>query len=169
MQSMGDTVHTSRMMIIRIVLYKVSFEVYVANAGNIIIRIVSNRKEVSGQDRRIHASSAETSTMVPNPSLSLSLSAPCVAGICLPMVASRGGGGGVGPMKQPAATNLVSFPLFVPREPPSSHLAPPSWSPSLNYSTVSALGLSKPLFLSLACFGFSLRRSPVVFSPPPIK
>ncbi len=67
MQSMGDAVHTSRMVIIRIVLYKDCFDVYVTNAGDIMIRHVLNRKDVSGQVRRIHASSAETPTMVPQP------------------------------------------------------------------------------------------------------
>ncbi len=41
---------------IRIVLYKAHFGVYVTNAGDISIRIVLNRSDVSGQDRREHAS-----------------------------------------------------------------------------------------------------------------
>ncbi len=40
MQSMGDAVHTSIMVIIRFVLYKDCFDVYVTNAGDIMIRIV---------------------------------------------------------------------------------------------------------------------------------
>jgi hypothetical protein len=67
MQSMGDAIHPSRMMIMRIVLYKNRFNVYVTNSGEIMINIVLNRTDVSGQDRRIHASSAETPTMVPQP------------------------------------------------------------------------------------------------------
>ncbi len=43
MQSMGDAVHSSRMMIIRIVLYKDCFDVCITNAGDIMNRIVSNR------------------------------------------------------------------------------------------------------------------------------
>jgi hypothetical protein len=53
---MHDAVHPSRMMIIRIVLYKARFAVYITNAGDITIRIVLNRRDVSVQDRRIHAS-----------------------------------------------------------------------------------------------------------------
>jgi hypothetical protein len=43
------------MMIIRIALYKDRFDVYVTNAGDIMIRIVLNRREFSGQDRLLHA------------------------------------------------------------------------------------------------------------------
>ncbi len=32
------------------------FDVYGTNAGDIMIRIVLNRRDVSGQDREIHAS-----------------------------------------------------------------------------------------------------------------
>ncbi len=45
-----------RSIIIRIVLYKAHFDVYVTNAGDNPIRIVLDRKDVSGLDRRIHAS-----------------------------------------------------------------------------------------------------------------
>ncbi len=55
-RSMCGTFHYSRMMIIRIVLYKDHFDVYVTNTGDITIRIVLNRRDVSGQDRQIHAS-----------------------------------------------------------------------------------------------------------------
>jgi hypothetical protein len=55
-RSMRDAVHPSRMMIIRIVLYKDRFDVYVTNAGNITIMIVLNRRDVSGQDLRKDAS-----------------------------------------------------------------------------------------------------------------
>jgi hypothetical protein len=48
LQSMCDTVHPSRMMIMRIALYKSCFGVCVTNGG-------LNRKDVYGQDRRIHA------------------------------------------------------------------------------------------------------------------
>jgi hypothetical protein len=41
------------MMITRIVLYKDRFDVYVTNAGDIMIRIVLNRRDVSGQDLRM--------------------------------------------------------------------------------------------------------------------
>ncbi len=44
------------MKIIGIVLYKDRFDVCVTNARDITIRIVLNRRDVSGQDRRIHAS-----------------------------------------------------------------------------------------------------------------
>ncbi len=44
------------MMIIRIVLYKDRFDVYGTNAGDIMIRTVLNRRDVSGQDHQIHAS-----------------------------------------------------------------------------------------------------------------
>jgi hypothetical protein len=54
--SMEDAVHHSRMIIIRIVLYTDRFDVYGTNAGNIMIRTVLNRRDVSGQDRQIHAS-----------------------------------------------------------------------------------------------------------------
>ncbi len=55
--SMDDFVgHPSKMMIISFLLYKVRFDVYITNAGDITIRIVLNRRDVSGQDRRIHAS-----------------------------------------------------------------------------------------------------------------
>ncbi len=37
----------------RIVFYK-DFDVYVTNAMDITIRIVLNRRDVSGQDRRMH-------------------------------------------------------------------------------------------------------------------
>jgi hypothetical protein len=37
-------------------LYKDHFDVYVTNAADITIRIVLNRRDVFGQDRRIHAS-----------------------------------------------------------------------------------------------------------------
>jgi hypothetical protein len=53
---MRDVVHPSRMMIIRTVLYKDRFDLYVRNTGNITARIVLKRPYVSGQDRRIHAS-----------------------------------------------------------------------------------------------------------------
>ncbi len=50
--AMCDAVHSSTMMmIIRIVLYKYHFDVYVTNAADITIRIVLNRRNVSGQDR----------------------------------------------------------------------------------------------------------------------
>jgi hypothetical protein len=53
---MCDAVHSSTMMmIIRIVLYKDHFDVYVTNAGDITIRIFLNRRDVSRQDRRIPA------------------------------------------------------------------------------------------------------------------
>ncbi len=84
---MGDAVHTSRMMIIRIVLYKVSFDVYVTNAGDIMINIVLNRTDVEYMHRQLRHRQ-----WFPNPSPSLSLSTPCVAGTCLQMVASGGGG-----------------------------------------------------------------------------
>ncbi len=51
MRSMCDAVHPFRMMIIRIVLYKDHFDVYVTNVADITIRIVLNRRDVSGQDR----------------------------------------------------------------------------------------------------------------------
>jgi hypothetical protein len=54
--SMRDAVHPSKIMIIRTVLYTVRFDVYLTNAGDITIRIVFNRRDVSGHDRRIHAS-----------------------------------------------------------------------------------------------------------------
>ncbi len=41
------------MMINRIVLYKDRFDVYVTNSGDIMIRIVLNRRDVSGQDLRV--------------------------------------------------------------------------------------------------------------------
>jgi hypothetical protein len=44
------------MIIIRIVLYTDRFDEYVTNAGDITSRIVINRRDVSGQDRQIHAS-----------------------------------------------------------------------------------------------------------------
>ncbi len=53
---MRDAVHPSRIMIIRIVLYKDRFDVYVTNAGNIAIMIVLKRRDVSGQDLRTDAS-----------------------------------------------------------------------------------------------------------------
>jgi hypothetical protein len=53
---MEDAVHHSRMIIIRIVLYTDRFDVYGTNAGDITIRTVLNRRDVSGQDRQIHAS-----------------------------------------------------------------------------------------------------------------
>ncbi len=53
---MRDAVHPSKMMIISFLLYKARFDVYLTNAGDITIRIVLNRRDVSGQDRRIHAS-----------------------------------------------------------------------------------------------------------------
>jgi hypothetical protein len=56
MRSMRDAVHPSRMVIIRIVLYKDHFDVYVTNAGDITIRSVLNRRDISGEDHRIHAS-----------------------------------------------------------------------------------------------------------------
>ncbi len=43
-------------MIIGIVLYKDRFDGYVTNARDIRIRIVLNRRDVSGQDRQIYAS-----------------------------------------------------------------------------------------------------------------
>jgi hypothetical protein len=45
---MCDAVHPSRMVIIRIVLYKNHFDVFVTSAGNITVRIVLNRRDVSG-------------------------------------------------------------------------------------------------------------------------
>ncbi len=48
--SMEDAVHHSRMIIIRIVLYTDRFDVYGTNAGDIMIRTVLNRRDVSGQD-----------------------------------------------------------------------------------------------------------------------
>ncbi len=51
LQSMNDAVYPSRMMIIRIVLYKDRFDVYVRNARDFTIKIVLNRK-----DHRLHAS-----------------------------------------------------------------------------------------------------------------
>ncbi len=56
MWSMHDAAHPSRMMMIRIVLYKGCFNVYVTNTADITIRIVLYRMDVSGQDCRIHAS-----------------------------------------------------------------------------------------------------------------
>ncbi len=53
---MREAVHPSRMMIIRIVFYKARFDVYTTNAGDITIRIVFNRNDVSGQDCPIRAS-----------------------------------------------------------------------------------------------------------------
>jgi hypothetical protein len=53
---MQDAVHHSRMIIIRIVLYTDRFDEYVTNAGDIMIRFVLNRRDVSGQDHHIHAS-----------------------------------------------------------------------------------------------------------------
>ncbi len=44
------------MKIIRIVLYEDRFDVCLTNAGDITIRIVLNRRDVSGQGHRIHAS-----------------------------------------------------------------------------------------------------------------
>ncbi len=49
----------SRMMIIRIVLYKDRFYVYVINAGDITSRIVLDRRDNSGKERRIHASTSQ--------------------------------------------------------------------------------------------------------------
>jgi hypothetical protein len=46
---MCDAVHPSRMMIIRIASYKDNFDVYVTNAGDLTIRIVLNRRDVSGR------------------------------------------------------------------------------------------------------------------------
>jgi hypothetical protein len=42
MRSMGGPFHSSRMMTIRIVLYKDRVDVYVTNTGDITIRIVLN-------------------------------------------------------------------------------------------------------------------------------
>jgi hypothetical protein len=53
---MSDAVHPSRMIIIRIVLYKDRFDVYITNARYTTIRIALNRWDVSGQDRWRHAS-----------------------------------------------------------------------------------------------------------------
>ena len=58
--SMEDAVHHSRMIIIRIVLYTDRFDVYGTNAGDIMIRTVLNRRDVSGQDRQIHASKTQS-------------------------------------------------------------------------------------------------------------
>jgi hypothetical protein len=60
---MRDAVHPSKMMIISFLLYKVRFDVYLTNAGDITIRIVLNRRDVSGQDRRIQASLREANIL----------------------------------------------------------------------------------------------------------
>jgi hypothetical protein len=99
----------------------------------------------------------------PNPSLSLSLSTNCVAGICSPMVASGEGG----PMKQ-TAINLPCVLPFICSTRTTTTLDP-IWPLRLGL-----LLLITPWYLpsaylslcsSLACFGSSLRRSPVLFSP----
>ncbi len=41
------------MILIKIVLYKDRFDVYFTNSGDIMIRIVLNRRDVSGQDLRV--------------------------------------------------------------------------------------------------------------------
>jgi hypothetical protein len=51
---MRSAVHSSR-MIIRIVLYKDHFDVYVTKTGDITIRIVLNSRDVSRQDRGTYA------------------------------------------------------------------------------------------------------------------
>jgi hypothetical protein len=53
-----------RNVFIRIVLYKHRFDGYVTNTVYIMMRIVLNRREVSGQDQRIHASKASISYRV---------------------------------------------------------------------------------------------------------
>jgi hypothetical protein len=54
MRSMRDAVQPYRMMIIRTVLYKDRFDECATNAGDITIRVVLNRMDISWQDRRIH-------------------------------------------------------------------------------------------------------------------
>jgi hypothetical protein len=52
-------VHPSGTMIIGIVLYKNRFDVCVTNAGDNTIRIVLNRRDVSGRDRQASTYSDE--------------------------------------------------------------------------------------------------------------
>jgi hypothetical protein len=94
-------VHPSRTMIIRIVLYKDRFHVS-TKAGDITIKIVLNRRDVSGQDCQIHASSylapnpptlAAHSQNGHHPPLSHSLFSRFEGDRGLPTLASGGGGG----------------------------------------------------------------------------
>jgi hypothetical protein len=57
--SICDAVHPSRMMIIRIVLYKNNFDVYrISQMQRILQSGCLNSRDASGQDHRLHASSS---------------------------------------------------------------------------------------------------------------